>query len=910
MPTPRLGTSQAPGFELQGQFESIEQLVCLLDNHGQIVFGNDAFCLVFGDGRGGTPGRHFLDLIDPASSVPSISLSDLCSEDSRQIPTRTFLRKDGTVFAAGCRSYPFKLTDQATGNLVIFGGVSAGRDDAVESGRAGGELLRQIGNNLDYMFYLLDRTATRFAYVSPACEVFTGRRRRELHSKPTLWSDAVISAHEGILAARHADLENGREVLCEYKLQHTNGRIRWIKDHVTPVRDPNGKVSMFAGVAQDVTSFHEAQELLVERERKFQRILTGLPDVTWTADRQGSYSYISPRVERLLGYSNHEIYAARPGFLHSRIHPEDRERVQNAYGALFREKKIFDEEYRIAAKNGNWIWIHDRAVSTHGENGTFYTDGVFNDISDRKAAEANLQSKTAFLEALVNSTMDGILVVGGDGQVLLANQRMLDLFEVPESLHGTRLDQSMLEHAIAMVKDSDAFLQKVQYLYAHPEMRGRDIIEFKNGTILDRFTSPVVGEGGKYYGRIWVFRDITENKSREEMLQQLSLAVEQSSVSVVITDPAGKISYVNRKFIDSSGYSTDEVMGKNPKILNSGYSPAEFYKDLWSTISQGREWRGDFRNRKKNGEFFWESATITPVTDQAGQITHYLAIKEDVTERRVLEGQLRQAQKLEAIGQLAAGIAHEINTPTQFVMDNLAFLKESWEAAWRLISLYRDAILQDQKSAAETSPTITAAERECDLEFLATEVPRAIDAGLDGVRRVSKIVRAMKEFSHPDSGEKTMTDLNRSIESTITVARNEWKYVAEVSKDLDANLPLVLCFPGEINQVILNLLVNAAHAIKDKVKETEKGQITVSTRLRGDYAEISVSDTGGGIPDNIQMRIFEPFFTTKEVGKGTGQGLALAHNVVVKKLGGRIWFETEVGRGTTFFVHLPVNPVD
>jgi signal transduction histidine kinase len=131
-----------------------------------------------------------------------------------------------------------------------------------------------------------------------------------------------------------------------------------------------------------------------------------------------------------------------------------------------------------------------------------------------------------------------------------------------------------------------------------------------------------------------------------------------------------------------------------------------------------------------------------------------------------------------------------------------------------------------------------------------------------------------------------------------------------VDQDLDPNLPMVLCFPGEINQVILNLLVNAAHAIKDKVKESEKGQITVSTRLRGDFAEMSVSDTGGGIPENIRMRIFEPFFTTKEVGKGTGQGLALAHNVVVKKLGGRIWFETEVGRGTTFFVHLPVSAID
>ena len=179
----------------------------------------------------------------------------------------------------------------------------------------------------------------------------------------------------------------------------------------------------------------------------------------------------------------------------------------------------------------------------------------------------------------------------------------------------------------------------------------------------------------------------------------------------------------------------------------------------------------------------------------------------------------------------------------------------------RLIDLYRAAMRADANTPGDKAIDISAAERECDLEFLAAEAPHAIDAGLDGVRRVSKIVRAMKEFSHPDSGEKTMTDLNRSIESTIRVARNEWKYVAEVSKDLDPNLPMVLCFPGEINQVILNLLVNAAHAIKERVQESEKGRITVSTRLREEFAEISVSDTRAGIPENIRMRIFDPFFS-------------------------------------------------
>jgi len=276
-----------------------------------------------------------------------------------------------------------------------------------------------------------------------------------------------------------------------------------------------------------------------------------------------------------------------------------------------------------------------------------------------------------------------------------------------------------------------------------------------------------------------------------------------------------------------------------------------------------------------------------------------------------LESQLRHAQKLEGIGQLAAGIAHEINTPTQFVTDNLTFLRDSWRSTHELLEQYRETV----RNAGEALPKDVAvalqqAEKSCDLEFIATEVPRAIDQSLDGARRVAKIVRAMKEFSHPDSADKTATDLNKAIASTITVARNEWKYVSEIAKEFDEALPPVVCYPGDINQVVLNLIVNAAHAIKEKIKEGEKGTITVSTRMRGESVEIAVKDTGSGIPEAIRNRIFDPFFTTKEVGKGTGQGLALAYTVVVKKHGGKIWFETEVGCGTTFFITLPVKQAE
>ncbi len=286
-----------------------------------------------------------------------------------------------------------------------------------------------------------------------------------------------------------------------------------------------------------------------------------------------------------------------------------------------------------------------------------------------------------------------------------------------------------------------------------------------------------------------------------------------------------------------------------------------------------------------------------------------LVVGADITERKVLEEHLRQAQKLEAIGQLAAGVAHEINTPTQYVGDNIAFVKDAWGPVCSLLKELKtlgDPAFQSAGDGAGHA-ALQRAIASADLEYLLDEVPRAIDQALDGVGRVAKIVRAMKEFSHPGSEEKKGIDLNRAIETTVTVARNECKYVADVVTHFDPDLPLVPCLAGEINQVLLNLLLNAAQAIGEVTRNglSGKGTITISTSHDDQWAEIQIQDTGAGIPEEIRQRVFEPFFTTKEVGKGTGQGLALAHSVVVKKHGGQIWFDSEAGKGATFFIRLP-----
>jgi len=299
----------------------------------------------------------------------------------------------------------------------------------------------------------------------------------------------------------------------------------------------------------------------------------------------------------------------------------------------------------------------------------------------------------------------------------------------------------------------------------------------------------------------------------------------------------------------------------------------------------------------------------TGTCEKTGDSTILRGLMQDVTEVRQLARELTAAQKLESVGRLAAGVAHEINTPVQFVSDNVEFLTSSMQGIASVISAYRAL-----KEAVETSgdaqvaaQSAGEAESQEDIGYILENVPPALSGAREGLKRIAAIVHSMKSFAHPDQGERSDADLNQAIESTLVIARNEYKYVAEVETDLQ-ELPRVRCYLGEINQVILNLLVNAAHAIGDAVRHSDaKGKITIRSCVIGHEVEISIADTGDGIPVAAREKIFDPFFTTKEVGRGTGQGLAIARSVIVNKHGGSMRFETEIGKGTTFFIRLPIG---
>lgn len=400
-------------------------------------------------------------------------------------------------------------------------------------------------------------------------------------------------------------------------------------------------------------------------------------------------------------------------------------------------------------------------------------------------------------------------------------------------------------------------------------------------------------------------------KESEEKFRQIGACAQEA---IILMEPEGKVLYWNAAAEKMFGYPVPEAMNKH---LPSLIAPQRYYERFEKKIAQFLETvQGvaagqmlELTAKRNDGNEFPIELSLSAMKLKGKW--HVLGIIRDISERRVLEAQLVQAQKLESIGQLAAGIAHEINTPIQYVSYNTNFLKEQFEHLDPLFNKYQ-SLFEAAKAGEVPDELISEIDdlhESIDLSFIREEIPPAIKQSLEGVDRVSEIVRAMKDFSHPGNEEKTPMDINKAIESTITVTHNEWKYVAELETHLDKDLPLVPCLPGDFNQVILNIIINAAHAIGDVIDENtaQKGTITVSTGRNNGWAEVRIQDTGSGIPEAHRSRIFDPFFTTKEVGRGTGQGLAISRSVVVEKHGGSLSFETTEGKGTTFIIRLPLG---
>lgn len=413
-----------------------------------------------------------------------------------------------------------------------------------------------------------------------------------------------------------------------------------------------------------------------------------------------------------------------------------------------------------------------------------------------------------------------------------------------------------------------------------------------------------------FFDRRLQMQQLQSEKAEQEKVQLSELLDESSNEIYFFDSESHRFVRVNRGALDNLGYTAEEIRTMTPLDLKSDFDVASF-NDLLRPLRNGErnELLFETRHRRKDGSEY--PIQVHLQLSRRTEPPMFVAIITDIAQRKDLESQLMQAQKMQSIGQLAAGIAHEINTPAQFVGDNTRFVQDAFKDLIELSNSFRKlySAARNNEISPELLDEVASSMEAADVEFLTDEVPTAIDQSLDGISRISNIVRAMKEFSHPGGKEFEAMDLNSAVRNTITVASNEWKYVADIETELADSLPPVMCFQQEVNQVILNLIVNAAHAIEAGRDENsdEKGVIRITTRAAETDVEVAISDTGCGIPDDIRERIFEPFFTTKEVGKGSGQGLAMAYATIVDKHQGQLLVDSTPGKGTTFTVRLPLK---
>jgi len=418
-------------------------------------------------------------------------------------------------------------------------------------------------------------------------------------------------------------------------------------------------------------------------------------------------------------------------------------------------------------------------------------------------------------------------------------------------------------------------------------------------------TAELVRANGELYA------EVLHRQQADQILSRLAAIVESSGDAIMSLTLGGRILTWNRGAEQLYGYAAEEIEGRRIVQLVPSERQEHVLK-LFEQIHAGESIDHDESIcLRKDGARVEVLVSMWPIRNSAGAVTGASLIARDVAERHRLQQQLAQAQKFEMIGQLAAGIAHEINTPVQYIGNNIGFVEQGFASLQRFIVASQELIERVRLGTAglEDAQRVQALSSELDIPYFQKEIGDALAQSKDGVARVARIVRSIKELAHPGQGRKTPVDLRRLIDSALTMTRNEWKFIADATTEFDTDLPVVMGIEDELHQVLVNILINAAQAIEEVANDGTgaKGEIAVSARHDGDWVEIRIRDTGPGIPEAARPKLFEPFFTTKEVGKGTGQGLAIARSVIADRHGGTLTFTSESGKGTTFIIRLPAG---
>ncbi len=832
---------------------------------------------------------------------------------------------DGSVRAAW-----LQFTVKRLSCAIIATGLTAAYTHSAERALAGGLLGALLTALLDLVVFGLNSSRLQTAWLSllntDDCGTYTiDYRTGRVHASDS-WNamlgydrDTSPTTREQFIALIdeedrpatiqkiHVCLQRQTESLyCEFRIKRGDGASQWVRTRAKVVEwSRQGKPIRLIGITWDVDKSRRAAEHQAEMTRFMESTLSSIPAHIAVIDAQGKILVTNANWNDFQGPPNSlgERPAVGAGYLdrlrgiaqHADKTAELAVRTLSA--VLAGESGDARLEYETGPENARRFFalrfirfdlltgprvtvIHrevtetrniERSLRESEERWKFAIDGSGDAVWDWNVQSNSMHRSAHFLKMLGRSSGSGYDTF----------ESMQDLVHPEDAAHV----KAKYAGLIYGIQDLCAFEHRLK----HRDGSWRCIMA--RCTVIQRDSRR------RALRILGVHTDITALKQAESQLRaqqaenkMLALVAEHTTNSVIITDGSGVIEWANRGFEAMTGYSLDEVRGRKPvSVLEGPGTDPGSVGLMREKIFAGEPVRTKIQAFRKDRRPFWASIEIQTVRN--GQdIRHFVAVMEDVTEREKLESERHLSQKLQSVGQLAAGIAHEINTPVQFVGDSITFIDEAWHDIEPLVNAVR--------GSAEL--------RNEDVDFLLENFPVAIARARDGLTRVSGIVRAMKEFAHPDQGDFSRADLNRAVQNAAAVARNEYKYFGIVEFRCGV-LPMVSCRISSISQVLLNLIVNAGHALADQGRTPDTGRIVVSTRREADWIVLSVSDNGCGIPDDIRDRIFDPFFTSKEVGRGTGQGLAIARAIVVEQHGGRIVVQSKAGEGSTFEVWLHVD---
>ena len=695
----------------------------------------------------------------------------------------------------------------------------------------------------------------------------------------------------------------------ELEMISATGRKKWIRTICKPNVE-EGKVLSIRGALQDITDIKQAEFKLRDSEKKLNDILEAISDALVVVSEDGKISMVNSATIEMFGYSKNELLGQDIDiFIPEPYKKGHAAKCKSYFISPELHAPLWNKNINIRTRDGVNVPV-DIALSLTSIDGCPHAVASIRDISRRRKAEDALKASERKFRAITENLTE---------MIYRANYKTFAVDYVNkavENIYGYTPSEWLKEPHLWEKNIHPDDKELVLNIFNKAAQEFKDVkIEYRildrNGDthwIYDSMTWEKDGSGN-YVAILGAMSDITEQKQAtiylEEHEQFLLDVLNGIKAAILLIDCDKKIIIdVNDEFLNIVGKNKKQVVGNSCfDILNCNTKCAE--KD-----AQGNTIH-EFIFRERNSIENVEGKRIPVEESFIPVIVHgqkrIAAVLFDVTEQEALEHQLAYAQKLESIGQLAAGLAHEINTPIQYVAGNIAYLEESFAKVMSLLSFCDRSFKKIENYADQSFLMSWEKEKEkSDLAFLNTDVPDAFKDTLFGVNQVSSIVKAMRKFSHPGSEKKQNINIKETIESIITVSRNEWKYCSEILTDFDPDLQSISCMPGGFNQALLNVIVNAAHANAEAEIKGQKKPITITSRKRGDVAEITVSDTGRGIPAEIQHRIYDPFFTTKEVGKGTGQGLGIVHSVM-QKHGGSINFKTEPEKGTTFILLFPIE---